>query len=134
MNHESEWFYRKMPNGRYKPALCGDLVGSFPEGDWLLKVRPNTLRTERLPLDTQKGAEILAAAMGLEQLIVDLLEKHTVKTPRIRSKKEERAWKAYAAIMGEDAILTVDIPSRYDMATAIVRELAEIVRKGVEPR
>lgn len=108
-------------NGRYVKANDTMAWEGLSEGSWLVTISPGSKSAKNFI--KPKFAELDAALYFLHEGLTKAMIKASEMRPRSTkmSVKEQRAWKAYKKIMGED------IPAYFEYAS-----LSEIADKGCE--
>jgi hypothetical protein len=115
---------------RYVPCRDAAAYDGLPDGAWLVIVRGGSRRIRAL-LDTRPADATLQAALAefetdLGATIVEASQAEP--TTRPLSKREQRAWRAYAQVMGEDCPLTFTRPAAADIARRALDRWAQRVR------
>jgi hypothetical protein len=115
---------------RYIPCLATGAYDGLPDGKWLVLVERGRRRTRAL-LDTRPADAALQVALAefetdLGAAILEASQAEPATRPL--SAKEQRAWQAYAKVMGEDCPLTFTRPAAADIARRAIDRWAERVR------
>ena len=115
---------------RYIPCHDTAAYDGLPDGKWLVIVQGGCRRIRAL-LDTRSADAALQAALAKFEtdLGVAIVEASQAEpTSRPLSAKEQRAWRAYAKVMGEERPLTFTRPAAADIARRAIDRWAERVR------
>ena len=119
---------------RYVPCRDTAAYDGLPDGAWLVIVQGGSRRIRAL-LDTRPADAALQAALAefetdLGMAIAEASQAEP--TTRPLSQREQRAWRAYAKVMGEDCPLTFTRPAAAEIARRAIDRWAERVR-GITP-
>jgi len=126
--------YRKVGR-KYVPVSDTEAWEGLDNGAWLVVV-DNGRRCARALLDTRRhSANLLAALADLEdQLATAIVEASRTDTPRLLTKREQRAWRAWVDALGEERPITVSRPSAVDIARRAVQAIQDKLAECTEVR
>jgi hypothetical protein len=111
---------------RYIPCHDTAAHDGLHDGKWLVIVERGC-RTTRALLDTRQHSINLAAVLSEfeDQLAAVIMEASRGEVTRKLTRREQRAWRAWAEVLGEDACITITRPSAVDIAHRAIEAIKD---------
>jgi hypothetical protein len=119
--------YRKVGR-KYVPVSDTEAWEGLDNGTWLVMIEQGR-RTARALLDTRKySANLLAVLANLEDhLGTAIVEASRAEQPRQLTKLEQRAWRAWVDVLGEERPIMIPQPSAMDIARRTIEALKNAI-------
>ena len=116
---------------KYKAVHDTAAIDGLGNGSWLVTVQDGLTKVRR-PVDDEAGLKLLAANARFvsEWMTKALMESSAWKEGRGEklSVLEQKAWKAYKAVAGQDCMVWMTKPSAADIADAVCKKIVEHIK------
>lgn len=98
----SETLYKKVGK-KYTPVAEHDVIHSYPEGFYLLRIQPGCNSTSPLKLHPRYAQLEAALHHFKDDLVSELAEAATVRTDKQITAEQQEAWDNMLAVMGDNS-------------------------------
>lgn len=136
VEHGKNTLYRRVvsKSGAVRYIPCAEIwdTSVLRHGDFLLHSEPGrTSCTHLADRVSEQRAALVAASIVAEQAMIQAMVEASKVHPaqRLATPREQKAWKAYCDIMGEDGLVRLEVSSAQKVVDAGLNALVEAVEK-----
>jgi hypothetical protein len=113
---------------RYRPVRQTMDYDAYPQGDYMVRVRPGSTNITTVLEPDYAG--VLLAVRQHKDALGAAVEKASAIHPGQLKGRELKAWEAYKAIAGEQAVLFLHMPSIWDIVAALEDAVVAAAKGG----
>jgi len=139
--HGEHTLYRRVvsESGAVRYLPCAERWDSsvIHYGDFLLHAEPGRSSCTRLDapgadrVSKQRAALVAASLVAEQAMVLAMVEASKVHpAQRLATPREQKAWKAYCDIMGEEGLVRLEVSSAQEIVDAGIKALVAAVEKA----